>query len=171
MDQSDELEPTEELLDLIFFALDHGIESVRASGGPLRPFLMAKGEGKPLLRRFVTESLDRGREMVQDAADRLPPEVRWYAIACDGCLPTEKERFDAIIVEAAERGQPVASFSLSDTGPGAASGSSRSSGTLPSSRRFSIGSAHERAESGAVPGRGRHPGPARREGVVGGPGR
>src|SRR5262245_65296310 len=107
MDQSDELEPTEELLDLIFAALDHGIDSVRTSDGPLTPFLMAQGEGKPSLQRFVADTLDRSREMAQEAGVHLPAEVRCYAITCDGYLPTEEERFDAIIVEAAECGQPA----------------------------------------------------------------
>jgi hypothetical protein len=100
-----ELEPGERLLELINLALDHGIDSVRASGGPLTPFLMTQGRGKPALRRFVTGSLERSREMAQEAAGQLPKRTTLYAMASDGYLSTGKGRVDAILVEAGERKQ------------------------------------------------------------------
>jgi hypothetical protein len=103
----EEPEPSEELLDLIFAALEVGVETVRATNSGMHPFLMTPGDGKPAYTRFVDESIQRCIEMAQKAASELPAGVPAYAIAIDGYLPTEEEKFDAIIVEAAERGQSV----------------------------------------------------------------
>jgi hypothetical protein len=101
-------EPSPELLELILFALDHGIESVRG-GGPLVPFLLTTGGERPTLARFVADSLDRSREMVTAAASQLPADVRMYAFALDGYLRDDSgQRRDAIIVEAGQRGAAVA---------------------------------------------------------------
>jgi hypothetical protein len=101
-------QPSPELLELILFALDHGIDAVR-EGGPLVPFLLTTGSGRPTLARFVADSLDRSREMVAEAASRLPADVNLYAFAVDGFLRGESgERRDAIIVEAGQRGAPAA---------------------------------------------------------------
>jgi hypothetical protein len=101
-------QPSPELLELIFFALDHGIESVRG-GGSLVPFLLTTGSGRPTLARFVADSLERSREMVAEAASKLPPDVNLYAFAIDGYLRGETDDpLDAIIVEAGQRGAPVA---------------------------------------------------------------
>jgi hypothetical protein len=97
-------------LELILFALDHGIESVQG-GGPLIPFLLTTGSGRPTLQRFVAESLERSREMVAAAAGNLPADVSLYAFAIDGYLHSDAdERQDAIIVEAGQRGQATAFF-------------------------------------------------------------
>src|SRR5688572_25161813 len=102
--------PGPELWQLILFALDHGLESVRG-GGPLVPFLLSTGSGRPTLQRFVADSLDRSREMAAAAASSLPPDVQLYAFAVDGYLRSEAEAGqpqDAIIVEAGQRGGAAA---------------------------------------------------------------
>jgi hypothetical protein len=97
-------QPSPELLELVLFALDHGIESVRG-GGPLIPFLLTTGTGRPMLQRFVAESDARSREMAEDAASKLPADVNLYALAVDGVLRGETgERQEAVIVEAGQRG-------------------------------------------------------------------
>jgi hypothetical protein len=101
-------QPSPELLELILFALDHGIESVRG-GGALVQFLLTTGSGRPTLARFVADSLDRSREMVAAAASSLPADVNLYAFAIDGLLRGETgQPHDAIIVEAGQRGMPTA---------------------------------------------------------------
>ncbi len=102
-----ELEPSDALLDLIFAALDVGIETVRATNGGMHPFVVTPGDGKPAYTRFVDDSMEQCIKMAQRAASELPTEVSAYAIAIDGYLPTAEEKFDAVIVEAAERGQAV----------------------------------------------------------------
>lgn len=97
-------QPSAELLELILFSLDHGIESVRG-GGPLIPFLATMGSGRPKLARFVAESTKRSREMLEQAAGELAADVNLYALAVDGCLRGEAgESHDAILVEAGQRG-------------------------------------------------------------------
>jgi len=101
-------QPSPELLELILFALDHGIESVRG-GGALVPFLLTTGSGRPTLARFVADSLDRSREMVAEAAGKLPADVNLYAFAVDGYLRAETgDQNEAIIIEAGQRGTTTA---------------------------------------------------------------
>ena len=108
MADSPSLKPSPELLELILFALDHGVESVRG-GGALVPFLLTTGSGRPTLARFVAESQGRSREMVMEAADKLPADVNLYAFAVDGSLRGESgQPQDAIIVEAGQRGESAA---------------------------------------------------------------
>lgn len=108
MAASPSLRPSPDLLELILFALDHGIESVRG-GAALVPFLLTTGSGRPTLARFVADSLDRSREMVAEAANQLPADVNLYAFAVDGYLRGESDQpQDAIIVEAGQRGDSAA---------------------------------------------------------------
>lgn len=108
MTEPTSFQPSPELLELVFFALDHGIESVRG-GGSLVPFLLTTGSGRPTLARFVADSLERSREMVAEAASKLPPDVNLYAFAIDGYLRGESsDQLDAVVVEAGQRDGPVA---------------------------------------------------------------
>jgi hypothetical protein len=50
-------EPSPKLMDVIFLALDHGIESVKSSGGPLIPFVVTEGSERKL-DVFVLEQLE-----------------------------------------------------------------------------------------------------------------
>ena len=96
-------EPNPKLMDLIFLALDHGIESVKSSGCPLTPFVISEGPERKLDRFFVEqlqEAVAKAREFVDHAA----PEITFYAIAHDGYLTIQGEKFDAILVEGGERG-------------------------------------------------------------------
>jgi hypothetical protein len=105
--ESSRSQPSPELLQLILYALNHGVDSVR-EGGPLIPFLLTTGSGRPTLARFVADSLERGREMAQEAANKLPADVRLYAFAVDGYLRGQDgQPQDAIIVEAGQRGESV----------------------------------------------------------------
>jgi hypothetical protein len=101
--ERNELGATEALMDLIFFALDHGISSVEG-GGPLIPFVVFEQGGTRHLHRFVTESLDAGRAKALEFAASLPPDAERYAVAVDGYIRVDAGRQDAIIVEGAERG-------------------------------------------------------------------
>ena len=89
-------------MELVFVALDHGIDSV-TEGGPLIPFALTEtGDGRDLTR-FATETLEEGQARARDhvraaGADRA-------AIAYDGYLTVEGDRNDAIFVQAQERGE------------------------------------------------------------------
>ena len=85
-------------MELVFFALDHGINSIRG-GGPLIPFLITQGRERNLMR-FVTERLEYGVKKAQEAAASLDATINQYAIAYDGYLTIEGTKYDAILVEA-----------------------------------------------------------------------
>ena len=89
-------------MELVFLALDHGIDSV-TEGGPLIPFALTETSDGRELTRFAPGTLEAGhalaREHVRAAGlDRA-------AIAYDGYLTVEGDRNDAIFVESQERGQ------------------------------------------------------------------
>jgi len=91
----------DELMDLVFAALDHGVDSV-SGGGPLIPFVLTEGPDGRNLSRFAAETLEEGhsqalRYAASSDADRV-------AVAYDGYLTVEGERSDAVFVEAQERG-------------------------------------------------------------------
>jgi hypothetical protein len=100
------LEMSEKFADLVFMALDHGVDSVR-SGGPLIPFLVTERGGERTLQRFVAERLEQGEAHGRQILARLPAEVTAYAFAYDGFLTIEGTKVDAIFVEASERGRPA----------------------------------------------------------------
>ena len=87
-------------MELVFVALDHGIESV-ADGGPLIPFAVI-ADGRELVR-FAAETLEDGHAQARQHV-RSGDALR-VAIAHDGYLTVEGERSDAVLVEAEERGQ------------------------------------------------------------------
>lgn len=107
MPESNDIEMSEEFGDLIFFALDHGIESVRESGGPLIPFVMYVQNGELMIQRFVTDRLEDGPEEARLAIAAAPVNITAYALAYDGFITVEGTKCDAILVEASERGRPA----------------------------------------------------------------
>ena len=56
-------EYSQELIDVAFAALDHGIDSVR-EGGPLIPFVMSETGSERTLTRFAADMLEEGLEQV-----------------------------------------------------------------------------------------------------------
>jgi|SRR6185312_4422195 len=103
MDQT----PTDELLDLIFLAIDHASKSVINTNGPLIPFAVIEtASGERTLGRFTTgrnpnEARLHAREHVAQAAD-----CRKYAIAADGAITENGQRIPVVMVEAGQRGKP-----------------------------------------------------------------
>jgi hypothetical protein len=99
--------PTEELLDLIFLALDHATKSVINTNGPLIPFAIIESiSGERILARFTTgrnpdEARQDARSHVGKAADCTK-----YAIAADGTITENGQRVAVIMVEAGQRGEP-----------------------------------------------------------------
>ena len=98
VDQADK-----KLLDLMFFGLDHGIESVKASGkGPLVPFTMTETNGERKLNRLVTERLEDG---LNEGIKALTSDVTsdYGIIVYDGYLTVEGQKYDAVIVKGFDR--------------------------------------------------------------------
>ena len=107
MPESNDIQMREKFADLVFLALDHGIDSVRTSGGPLIPFVIVEQDGKREIRRFATVRLEEGPERAREAIVALPPSATAYAMAYDGYITIQGTKFDAILVEASERGRPA----------------------------------------------------------------
>ncbi len=95
---------SEKFADLVFFALDHGINSI-AEDGPLIPFIVYDKEGKRSLHRYSADTLEESLNQARLAASRLPMDVFACAIAYDGNVLLKNAKYDAIIVEGTERGK------------------------------------------------------------------
>jgi hypothetical protein len=98
------LDASDELMELVFFAMDYGIDNVRG-GGRLVPFLVTVDEGGRTLHRLalprLEEAVERGREMITE----LDGKTLRYALTYDGYFTRPGgERLDAIFVQAADRG-------------------------------------------------------------------
>jgi hypothetical protein len=102
-------QPSDELSELIFAGLDHGIDSVR-DGGPLVPFVIAERGGERSLQRFMAGtpeqfelegSVDQAAAFVRDAIKE--PDAR-FVLVYDAYLRLENDRFDAIYAEGVESG-------------------------------------------------------------------
>jgi hypothetical protein len=99
-------EPSAELMDLVFVALDHGIDSIKDGGGPLIPFAVTESADGRKLDRFVAETLEECQERARQHVWAADDAVR-AAIAYDGFVTIEGERSDAVFVQGQERGRPV----------------------------------------------------------------
>jgi hypothetical protein len=104
-------DPSDELMNLIFTGLDHGIDSVR-DGGPLVPFVLVEHEGQVALRRIVVgdpfeleASVEQAAVSAAEAAAAPGDRV---VLVYDAYLRMNDERFDAIYAEGAENGGPAA---------------------------------------------------------------
>jgi len=109
-ENSAELDASEQLMELAFFAMDYGIDNVRG-GGALVPFLVTvTGTGRKFYRLALPkleEGVEKGRTMIRE----LGEETLQYALAYDGYFTRpDGQRLDAIFVEAADRGQDTYIF-------------------------------------------------------------
>jgi hypothetical protein len=96
------------LVDLMLFALDHGIESIRIKGkGPLVPFVVTERNGEKEVTRFFTINLEDG---LSEAIRFLKDESKSHfaALVYDGFLPMNDKKFNAVIVRGYDRTDSVA---------------------------------------------------------------
>ena len=95
---------SDELMELVFLAIDHATDSVR-QGGPLIPFTVTVSNGERQLRRFGAERLEDGLAQARRSVDQEKASLAAYAIAHDGYVTVQGERSDAVFVEAGEAGE------------------------------------------------------------------
>lgn len=91
------------LLDLMFFGLDHGIESVRASGtGPLVPFIVTETDGERELSRLVAERLE---DALSEGIKSLEADKtsNYGIIVYDGYIRVDGQKYDAVLVKGFDR--------------------------------------------------------------------
>jgi hypothetical protein len=104
-DLGSDINPSEEFASFFFLAIDHGFDSIESGGGPLTPFAMTvSASGEKSLHRFAADRLEQGLEMARSHVAANRESVSKYAIAWDGYVTLGGKRTDAILVEAAERG-------------------------------------------------------------------
>jgi hypothetical protein len=105
MPEQNQVDISEQFADVIFFALDHGIDSIRSSGGPLTPFVVFDQGGQRALKRFVAETLELSQAEAREAIKTCPSDVASCAVAYDGYITVDGKKWDAVLVEAFERGR------------------------------------------------------------------
>ena len=88
---------------LAFFALDHAIETLGKTKGPLVPFVMTERGEHRKLERFAAEQPEGATELARQAAARMD-DAETVAIALDGFVTLEGKRAEAVIVEVSEAG-------------------------------------------------------------------
>ena len=84
MSTSKQIEMSKKFADLVFLALDHGVESIRDGNGPLIPFVIFEQDGKRELHRYAAERLEDCARHAREAIASLPSNVTAYAFAYDG---------------------------------------------------------------------------------------
>ena len=96
---------SEELLDLVLRALDHGTQSI-ALGGPLIPFVMSETAARERNHeRFLADTRETALKMAREHIGQLAADAQRVALAYDGSVTIGGERSAAVLVEAQERGK------------------------------------------------------------------
>jgi hypothetical protein len=97
---------SQRLASIAFLALDHGIESIKDGADPLIPFVISEQpDGKRKLDRYFADTLEESVARARAAVSALPSSTTAYALAHDGFITIKGTKYDAILVEASERGQ------------------------------------------------------------------
>lgn len=95
---SDIKRANEKLVELLFQAIDHGIDSIK-KGGTLIPFLMHVSNGDKKIQRFVTKNIEDGYSKAKEAFHALEVQPDFAAIAYEGYVNMDNLKFDAVLVE------------------------------------------------------------------------
>jgi len=94
---------SEEAGALAEFALRHALSSIVPGGGPLIPFVIVETGGKHSLHRFMGELLEECEANAREFAKKQSGAAR-VAVAIDGYIRIEGQRWDALIAEASDHG-------------------------------------------------------------------
>lgn len=101
------VEPSDELMAAVWEAVEHGMDMIQVSGGPLRPFLFQwRGKERKqsvLMGESMEDSVAMGKEIARDADERVDGCV----LAWDGYVTIAGARSDALSFQAYERGDTV----------------------------------------------------------------
>lgn len=102
----EQLPASPELLDMVAFALDQGLDSLR-EGGPLIPFIhFVDAVGEAQIERFMAQNFDDAIRKARTFVETRGDELQRVTLVYDGYLsdPQTRERHDAIFVQAFEAG-------------------------------------------------------------------
>jgi len=89
----------QDLVEFMFTALDHGVDSIKNSGGPLIPFILTSINGDKKLQRFVTKRIEEGQTLAKEYLLNMSPEPYFAVITYDGYVTIEGEKFDSVMIE------------------------------------------------------------------------
>lgn len=95
------------LVDLMLFALDHGVENIRIKGkGPLAPFVVTEQNGEKEVTRFFTAHFEEG---LGEAVRYLKDEQKshYAVLVYDGNMPMNGKDFNAVIARGYDRTDTV----------------------------------------------------------------
>lgn len=92
-------------MDFMFSGLDHGIDSISESGGPLIPFIMTQTGEKKELKRFVSEKYEEGVSTAEKTLEKMTVKPDFGLVAFDGFITWEEKKYDTIIVRAFDKTQ------------------------------------------------------------------
>ena len=92
-------------LEFMFQGLDHGIDSIKESGGPLTPYIMTLTDDKKDMKRFVTEMYEDGIIEAEKVLIDMEEKPEFALLAFDGFINWEGQKYDAIIVRAYDKTQ------------------------------------------------------------------
>jgi hypothetical protein len=96
-----EIPASDALIEFVITCLDQGTSMIE-DGSTLIPYVVSETPVGLELTRFVSDTLEQGRE--QAKAHAATSDADRVGVVYDGYLTVEGERSDAIFVEAQERG-------------------------------------------------------------------
>lgn len=97
------IECSHELLTLVFMAVDHSRGDI-FDGMSLTPFLMSETAEKHKIQRFRSDELSKSAKLAIDFVKQLPAETLRYAVTYEAIVTVDGQKYDAVMVEAGERG-------------------------------------------------------------------
>ena len=95
------------LVDLMLFALDHGVANIRIKGkGPLVPFVVTEANGEKEVTRFFTAHIEDG---LSEAIRYVKGEKKshYAVLVYDDFLPLDGQNFNAVIARGYDRTDTV----------------------------------------------------------------
>jgi hypothetical protein len=93
---------SEQLLELIFSAAEEGMNMLQQNA--LVPFALVMRKEGVSLQRFTAPDSDEALEKAEANLRESDAEVLGYALVYDATIEMENSEYDALLIEAAERG-------------------------------------------------------------------
>ncbi|MCA9915624.1 MAG: hypothetical protein KC496_19855 [Anaerolineae bacterium] len=99
-----QLDLSDRLFELVFDAVREAMIPLR-EGETLVPFALVLTKGGVEMRRFTDENIGAALERARKTFTAADEDMLAYALAYDATITVEETDFDAVLVEAGERGK------------------------------------------------------------------
>lgn len=94
----------ESIIGFIELALNDAVETIKSGLDPVIPFAMTwDSDQKQALQRCVSDDYDKAVQMAHDHVRNSADALTAYCVAWSGYVTMEGTKYDAVLVEAAER--------------------------------------------------------------------